>query len=449
MNGIERLEGRTHFVASAGLDPKYVFGETAVAKQAGHDTDFFQAVPASADRTYLLAERLPTEPKRPSELMIVAITADGKLDPAFGTNGVALTGRSLQTHSSIDSPGILKLDPAGRLYFADNTRVMRFRRNGTADRTFGTRGVITYADATPSTALCDIAPTDDGVLIATTRTTSGIEHFDVFKAAGTRVNPVWSAEHDTGLESFDLDGSGSSAGAQVLRSNVAQFAQSRGGTVLVHVESEQELFYDNDPDIGPETLQGTTHDDLVVTRFDAADHGTDVARREMKRGEYKYDGTDLGDTDSAPGGQFQPAAVLSTNGRVLVVQADVELMRLDLRRATIHRYGLPGNGYATFQNPRYRLLPDGHVWVFDDVFRFPDVDYYGIHRYALDGTPDLTFGYGGTLRIRSRDTSAGNPEGIMQIFLGASGRFYVFSLGQINNKAGNEFLHRSMTIRRV
>lgn len=447
--GVEPLENRTHFAAFAGLDPTYIFGEPDVARQVGHDVDFYQAVPAAGDRTYLLAEKFLNDDVRPpGELMIVAVGANRKLDPSFGVNGIALTGRRVLPHESYDAPGILKLGPGGRLYFADNQRVLRFRPNGKIDLTFGKRGAITHSPTSPSVALCDIAFTDDnGVLVATTHVTHGVERYDVYKAAGRDIGRVWSAEHDTGIESDNADGTqsfgdtGVSADNQVLHSDRAQFAQSRGGLVLLHVESDQEV-YTSHLEGDPVTATGTIRSDLVVTRFDTAGHGTDLARREMRRsGEHV--GASLGDAAGFGVRRLDPAAVLSANGRVLIVQTDEQFLRLDLRRNAIHRFELPAGD--PFTNPRFRLLPDGHIWVFDDQYVEPR--YYSIQRFALDGTPDGFFDSGGALLISPRDSSEGNYEGLEQLFLGASGRLYIQLSGQVSQ--GGEFDHGSLTIRRV
>ena len=449
----EPLEGRTHFTASNGLDPTYAFGEQDAASRLGHHFEFFQAVPAPGDRTYVLADYYVGKLDHyktnvgPPTLAIIAVGADGNLDAAFGDGGIALTGRVTQPHAY--SPGILKLDPHGRLYFADDSRVMRFRPNGSTDIHFGKHGSITYSNPSQPVALCDIAPTDAGVLIATMKQTRGIESFFVSKATAKGVRRTWAADHNTGLRTHDFDFNGIAfEDVQGFRATQMQFAQSQGGTVLLRIESDQTAttIYDAGDEVG--VSEGATRQDVVVTTFDPAGHGGDIARVEMRRqGE---DGvSNLGAGPDTSGGPSEPAAVLSPTGRTLLVQTSEEILRLDLRHGTAYRYGFPTSKAWDNYPPTFRLLADNYLYALEDPASLPDVQLlFKISRFHLDGTLDTTFANNGLLTVRYRDFSSGQYQFIDQMFLGASRRFYFYADGAKDDVNG-DFLYRTLTVRRV
>lgn len=455
--GVESLEGRSYFAASA-VDPNYVFGAQDVVDRLGDGFTFFQAVPGPKGRTYLLADkRYGADTVATPVLSIIAVDANGQLDAGFGNGGIAVTGFVTQPHYSFESPGVLKVANSGHLYFADDSRVMRFRPNGSVDRTFGNRGSITYASSAQPAALADIAPTDDGVLIATTKAYRGMEYFDVVKAGGKRTFTYWSARHDTGVRSYEFDGTHGEddAGAnnlQQLRTGQMQFAQGNGRLTLVRIESDR-AWYAPDNGLPGQTRIGVNRQDVVVTPFNDSGVGLDFTRREMKRpGEYAAGR--FGDTKDTAYGLYQSSAVLINRGRELVVQTDQELLRfiLSFGDGYARRTPLPGTNSREFNSPTCRLLPDGGLYVIDSLSKPAKPFYFNITRYTADGRRDFTFAdgpNGGLLSVLTRDFTGGDNEPIRQLFLSSENRFSFLAGNDGGTDANGKFYPPTLTIRRV
>ena len=412
----ELLECRSLFAAApvAGLDPAFLLDFAAVRKIAGKSTIVYDdAVPAAGDKTYLLAERHVQRVPNPDVdtgtiglLTIARVTADGKLDPTFGTGGVALTMRLTEprTNPAVDAPGLLKTDAAGRIYVADSSRVLRLRANGTIDKTFGNNGEAVFAGRGRTMALTDIAPTDDGVYVSTTDTTAGVEHFVVQKI-DRRVRTVWSAGHDGSLSFAEEHGEGEfdgePNGKRYFVPGAARFVVGRGGVMLAHVESD--LVQDR----RAANYYSATRQQLVVTRFDA-NGPADIARRDLRKGLFGYAQLNV--------------AMQSGNGRTLLVQTTGEILRLNLPAGTAKRYDF---AYGDSTQPTYKLLPDRSVYAITPAINLVDYHQATIERTALDGTPDPTFGNSGTVTLRlNKKTDAKNVYALGNLFLSISGRPY-------------------------
>jgi hypothetical protein len=455
--GLEALEGRSHFAASSpALDPKYIFGAQEVTARMRSGFTFFQAVPAAGGRTYLLADKRADADQTPTPVLsIIAVGPDGKPDPTFGDGGIAVTGFISQPHYATDSPGILKVADTGFLYFADDSRVMRFRPNGRVDRTFGDRGSITYSDSSQPVALADIAPVIDGVMIATTKAYRGVEYFDVVKVDRKRHVTVWSAKHNTGVRSYAFDGtyggseSEPDANNQQLRTGQMQFAQGEGGLTLVRTESDR-AWYAPFAELPAETRIGVTRQNVVVTRFTRSGEGTDFTRREMRRAD-EHASAIFGDKKDVAYGLYQSSAALIQSGRTLVVQTDQELLRfiLNFGDGYTRRTPLPGINTREFKSPTYRLLRDGGLYVIDGLSKPTNPFYFNITRYQIDGQRDFTFADGGLLSVQNRDFTGGDNELIRQLFLDATGRFNFLAGNGAGTDANGKYYPPTLTVRRV
>ena len=417
----ESLERRSLFAVTpaAGLNPKFAFDTADIRKIAGEHTAVYDAVPASGDRTYILAERYNERKlarKKPSEgyLAIARVTADGKLDPTFGTNGVALTERVTETRRSPDGepPGILKVDVFGRIYVADSYKVLRLRANGTIDRAFGTRGSAAFGSYAQPAALTDIAPTtDDSVYVSTTATTDGVQRFTV-QEVGRSVRTVFTKTHDTGIRGLEEQGENQTAdgtynGERYFLKSAAQFAYNLDGVFLARVETD----YRSKPD----TSRGyeATRQQVVVTGVGGFNENLyfDVATAELRKG--RFGSTNLITVQKA--------------GRFVYVQTGVEVVRLNVFTTDYKRFTQFGDSTLDVS---YRLLPDGYVYVVRPSLGRVDYRIATIEKIGLDNTPDATFGDKGLLTIRlNKKTDAKNYLALGQLFLSSSNRPYLLIRG--------------------
>ena len=436
---IESLERRDHFaVASPTLDPHYAPDPAPLVKIIGSNAPLFQAVAGPGDRTYVVAERFDDTTTQnfdyngPRYLTIAAYGADGKLDPTFGTNGVALTGRQTAYHFYDESPGLLKVDGAGRIYFADSSRVLRFHADGTTDKSFGKNGAATFARATRPVQLCDIAPVDGGVMVATTQTIKGVQQFAAFKI-GRTVRPVWSATHDTGVATAGrhqrYEPQPQVGGSQILAADTAQFAASRAGLVLARTESDY-AYYD-DPEGGGD-LTGVTRQRLVVTSFDAAGTGTDLLRTTLRRPS-EHEETNLAVTGPVELYYVQTGSgpILSPSGRTLTLQTENEFLRIGLRSHTVARIKTGSGDFGLAENGSARLLPDGSVWTTipgKDTAGRPQA--FAAQRFVFDDA--FTHARKSGDKLSLPDDVLPNPETAIdpaQFLIGSSGRLYFYAVG--------------------
>ena len=431
---LESLERRDHFAAT-GVDADYGVSITAVRRALGANVSVYAAVPAPGDRTYLLAERYADPNANPFDLTgyltIIRLNAKGRLDPSFGDGGIAKTGRVTQTHSTSDRSGLVKLDDGGRIYFADDNRVLRFHPDGTTDNTFGVKGAAAFASADQKVALCDILPVDNGVLIATTKTLKGVQYFAVQKAGPNGVKAAFSATHDTGVKGDSLAGAFYRS-QQELAADRAQFARSDAGIVLARIETdnttyEQRAAPDADDPTEVYTVTGVKAQNVVVTRLDTAGKGSDVIRKTIRR-RAEYDGAYFGNQFTSGSFFDNNNVYLSDDGRYVMAQTDQEIMRLDLKRGAVQRYSLPPALYANF-NPSYQLLGDGHLYVTDYNLGHNFEPVVTLNRYNYDGTLDKKFAKNGVLTLTA---PAYTPVGFTnQIYLSTSGRLSFFEEGRL------------------
>lgn len=438
----ESLESRGHCAASAALDPNYLFSYAAIKDKVGEDFRVFEAVPTRGDRTFLLADRDESFATgtigRSALLTIIAVTKDGKLDASFGDGGVALTGRRIDY---LDKPGRLAVDGAGRVYFADNTRVVRLRRNGTTDRTFGTNGAAGFAPANRPVQLCDLLPIDDGVLVATTRSFDGGAQFAVQKI-GRDVDTVWQTQANV------ITSDGDQGKYTAIAPALAQFAASGGNVVLAHVRNKYTRVPDTDPDAEPgDTILVTSRQDVTLTRFDAAGRPAgDAASAKLQRpASYSptYGAASLGTYDYRY--PNYGSVLIDKRGRNVTVQTDQEILRFDLKAGTLKRAELPGDYRSSTVNvtPDYRLLSDGGVGVIIENYDKNQRNITELDRFSADGTHDASYDDSGVFVVKRTDYAtqrAGNV--IDQIFLGSSGRMYFLSTGTITGSPAGLTLRR-------
>ena len=442
----ELLESRNLFAAgSIALDPKYVFGYAAIKAKVGEDFRVFEALPISGSRTLLLADRDEHFENghvgRLGLLTLVVVKDDGTLDGTFGDAGVALTGRVIEY---LDKPGRLAVDGAGRVYFADSTRVIRLTRRGATDRTFGKNGAIGFAPADKPALVCDIVPTvDDDVLVATTPSGDVKQSYTVQKV-GHAASTVWSSKP---IDLIDRDGNPTN-----IDPGDGQFAAIGDTIVFAHVETNTKRVLDPnnvENPLGFYTL--TMRQQVVLTRFDGTGNGdAEVARQDLRRPP-QYDPADkdrkgstaIGTTDYRYPNYHNVR--ITDDARYVQVLTDQELLRFDLKNKAYKRSALPGNYRSDTVStmPAYQLLPDGGLGVIIGNFDKRGRSIIELDRYLPDGSPDPRYTDSGVFVVKQTDFPAGGRENVVdQIFLDGYGRLNYLSTGTITEAPTNLTLRR-------
>lgn len=136
-------------------------GERAV-DLGGRQVAIADLLVAGPDRI-LLAGGSPAAEGQPSEAVVVALRADGTPDPAFGDGGVAAVPMPHRFEE-------LEALADGRILAETGFDVARFTHAGELDPAFGAAGVMALGDD-----YWDVASSGDGVLLARSLGTEGIE----------------------------------------------------------------------------------------------------------------------------------------------------------------------------------------------------------------------------------------------------------------------------------
>lgn len=114
-------------------------------------------------------------------LMLVGVTANGDIDPGFGSNGVAIAGKSLTVSEGYKTA----VDDQGRLYLAGSIGEMgqrdaalfRFTSNGEPDLAFGDQGAVVTSVSEDDDVLYDVSVGPGGVVASGFTTDAGLRRF--------------------------------------------------------------------------------------------------------------------------------------------------------------------------------------------------------------------------------------------------------------------------------
>jgi uncharacterized delta-60 repeat protein len=138
--------GAIRLLPDGTLDPSFG-GDGRVTFDLGTSFDELSAVDVAPDGTIVAIGRA-------AEALVVRLEADGDLDPSFGTNGVATPGilGAQLDRVRVQADGAI-LVAGYRQVPASELVVARLTPAGTLDPTFGTGGVVTYANGGPGETL--------------------------------------------------------------------------------------------------------------------------------------------------------------------------------------------------------------------------------------------------------------------------------------------------------
>lgn len=112
--------------------------------------------------------------------MIGRLTADGSLDPAFGSEGWVAPG---------GSPGRITLDDLGRILLLGGSRLLRLQPSGAIDSRFGHNGVAQIPIRGHWSGLRDLAATPAGGIVAVGTQTHFFHHRGQRRLMVARVGP--------------------------------------------------------------------------------------------------------------------------------------------------------------------------------------------------------------------------------------------------------------------
>jgi len=170
------------FKPDGTLDPTFGTGGTVITDFRGDPLgDRVSSLAVQADGKLVAAGTIGFRDKSVTEFALARYTADGTLDPTFGTDGKVITAFHNPSGTSFDNVlHALVLQPDGKLVAAGTSRTVpyrldfalaRYNPDGTLDPTFGTGGEVTTDfgfDLGDDQAFA-LALQPDGKLVATGR----------------------------------------------------------------------------------------------------------------------------------------------------------------------------------------------------------------------------------------------------------------------------------------
>ena len=174
--------GLARFNPDGTLDPTFGTGGTVITDFRGDPLgDRVSSLAVQADGKLVAAGTIGFRDKSVTEFALARYTADGTLDPTFGTDGKVITAFHNPSGTSFDNVlHALVLQPDGKLVAAGTSRTVpyrldfalaRYNPDGTLDPTFGTGGEVTTDfgfDLGDDQAFA-LALQPDGKLVATGR----------------------------------------------------------------------------------------------------------------------------------------------------------------------------------------------------------------------------------------------------------------------------------------
>jgi uncharacterized delta-60 repeat protein len=311
--------------------------------------------------------------------------ADGRLDGGFGVGGRIVTDFS----SATDFATSVAVQADGRIiaggYVNGDFGLVRYEANGALDRTFGTGGRVTTSFGAVTQGAASVAIQADRKIVA-----AGSANLDgTFQFALARYNPDGSPDLDFGKNGrvtgtdFDLVGQGFS------------FA-------VAHAVAIQ-------PD-GKIVAAGEAHInggfDFALARYDV-DGALDASFGTGGRTTVNLSGGSF--ADRARSVAVQPDGRIVAAGGALIATAtsgsfNFALVRLASDGTRDRGFGTNGivtSDFAGFNDFAYAMAiraDEKIVAVGQAGLSFTDVGF-AIARYNSDGTPDVTFGFGGGLIV--------------------------------------------------
>ncbi len=394
----EALEAR-RLLAAGGLDPFFGDGGRAITPLSDgyiHAMDF---VVQRSGRMIVAGNsfhRGTGDAEDRFGFALVHYTADGKLDPRFGTGGIVETSAAIFDNDS--EP--LQLQPDGSLLIAHLDQLQRIAADGTPDPSFGTRGVVAI-NGGPQTRIDSILGLSGGKVLVTGSFLDARDNLELFIV---RLNADGTPDKSFGTNGrvqYDFYPDDPEQTRAVLESHASRAAiDPRDGSIVLGGSWSS-------------TIQ--TFDDIIadgrllVARFSAS--GKFIGKRE-----FTADASESGrvrDVRITPDGKI--LALTDQNARVVM-----RLYRLnrDLSLdASFDRDGQVARGYTLTIDARSVLQQsDGKIIVALSA-RDEGQSATTLLRYNADGSPDNSFDGDG---VRS-DFQAGKDSHVVAAALAPDG----------------------------
>ena len=363
--------------------------------------------------------------------------ADGRLDPSFGpgAGGTVLTSLSADTGDYAYASDLI-LQPDAKLVaagfvgplgkFGQRFAVARYYTNGSLDASFGTGGVVTtaFGDHTDDWAF-GVALQPDGKLVV-----AGVS---------------WGQSEATALARYNADGSldptfGNGGLVRSLHGGLARAVVVQPDGKLVVAGRDRRQFrllvgrYNADG-----SLNTSFGNNNGITGFDQFMEATSILRQpdgKLVAAAYQF--------RWAPPDSVGPNDVGYPSASVLV------LARLNANGAVDSAFGDDGTVTSRFEVPfadamAVALAPDNKLVaagrLYDGTQSPPQ--HFGLARYNVDGSPDLSFGPNGTVAAPAGEAYAlvalGNGD-IVAAGVADPGSSSCFRLARYTNMCGNRTL---------
>jgi uncharacterized delta-60 repeat protein len=378
--------------ASGDLDPTFGAGGSVRTDFAGN-IDQANAVALQPDGKIVAAGSSFSNTKTVEDFIVARYLANGTLDKRFGKNGKITT----DFFRNVDSISAVAVQPDGRIVVAGfaqlggaggNPRVFalaRYTSDGLPDTSFGSGGALTtsFGGSFAGASALMLQPDGKIVVAGTVDFNPSVPNTGLDFALA-RYNSSGSLDGSFGVGGkvvFDFFGSFDQANAAAL--------QPDGKIIVVGSAS-----YDSaNRDIG-----------FALTRFNS-DGSTDFG--------FGSGGKQI--TDFFGAGAKANGIVLQRDGRFVVAgTASDSATRPVATDFALARYNADGNLDTTFgsggetaipfpdsaseQGNALVVAPDGKIIVTGAAFKtFSTAPDFALARYNSNGTPDVTFGSGGTL----------------------------------------------------
>ena len=162
--------GATRHDATGALDPTFGTNGIVTTGLGGNDDKAFDAA-MFPDGSFVAVGQADPAGLANTDFGLVRYTADGQLDPAFGTGGKLVS--DLSGHD--DAARAVAIQPDGKIIAAgvaqpgpgnSDFAIARYNADGTLDTTFGGDGIVTTDMGTFGDDITDIALQPDGKIVA-------------------------------------------------------------------------------------------------------------------------------------------------------------------------------------------------------------------------------------------------------------------------------------------
>jgi uncharacterized delta-60 repeat protein len=406
------------------------FGTTASAPGLGYVTtdlaagsqdDVYSMIVQPADGKIVLGGDTASNASPTRAVALVRYNTDGSLDSSFGNGGIDVTSFAGSAFALASGPNG-SIYSAGTVFTSDATNydfeVVKLTASGAADTTFGGTGKVTTDVSGRADRAFGIVVDTNGVATVTGDASTGLGNFqDV-----ALVRYLASGDIDT---SFGISGRSVIGTAGIFGQLTSVAIQSDGKIVAagytpsLRGDTDFLICRYNDDGTLDTTFDGTgqvitdvangSRDfaDAVAIAADGSIYVGGAAGQQMALVKYRSDGTvdtSFGDTGKALQdlvGAVTGIAVSQDDGRITAVGTGFNVFRYKPDGTLDPTFGTSGRTSAAFfgngaDAAAVALAADGSIFVAGTVtVDGPQTDF-GLAKFAADGTPDVSFGTGGT-----------------------------------------------------